>query len=106
MVTAGLFADSAKNKIYWVQGPEALTLDEVRDRFLQNFTKINLRVRSAPLWLLKVIGWFDSEVAYTARIMDSIVHFPEPFQGEAAWRELHRPTETVSSFAKRVSLEN
>lgn len=103
MVAKAVLNPSALNKTYWIQGPEALSLDQVSNTFVANYQKKTLKIQGAPLGVLKIFGLFSKDVRFMTKIMSSVVNMPEPFQGQNAWNDLGKPEETVSAFAKRVS---
>lgn len=103
MVASAFKTDPAKNKEYWIQGPEALDTVEVADQFLKNYTRQALKLQAAPLGMIKVISLFSgAKMRYMVKIMGSVMKMPEPFKGEAAWKELAQPKDTIASFAKRL----
>ncbi len=103
MVARAVGNEKAFNKTYWVQGPDALSLDEVTNIFVKNYKKKALKIQGAPLGVLKIVGIFNKDVRFMTKIMTSVVRMPEPFNGANAWSELDKPTETVADFAKRIS---
>lgn len=85
-----------------VQGPEAITLTESAERFVRNYPHKALQIQAAPLGVLKIVGLFNKDLGYMTKIMDSVINHPEPFQAEATWRDLGKPSDTVESFAKNA----
>jgi uncharacterized protein YbjT (DUF2867 family) len=92
----------ADNQHYIVQGPEALTLDGAARQFIANNPVAGLQPQQLPLKLLRMLGWFSARFNYLAHILEAINRYPEAFAGEAAWRDLHKPTTTVAAFARQV----
>jgi uncharacterized protein YbjT (DUF2867 family) len=100
MVVAAFKSDNAKNQDYWIQGLEALDTNEAAEKFVGSYPKRKLKIQSAPLGVLKVVSYFgDPKMKYMVKIMDSVLHMPEPFKGEKAWKDLGKPTLTIEKFA-------
>ncbi len=105
MVAAAFRNEVARNKEYWIQGPEGYDTGEASNVFLKNYSKQSLKLQAAPLGMLKVISLFTGpKMRYMVKIMNSVTRMPEPFKGEAAWNDLHKPAETIASYAKRISV--
>lgn len=91
-----------ESRDYTVQGPEALTFNEAAEIFVKNYFKDTLKVSTAPLWLLKLIGLFSTQMNYLTKILDVINNHPETFMAEDTWKELGKPETTVADFARNL----
>lgn len=100
LVVKAFQSEAAKNQDYWIQGLEALDTNEAAEKFVGSYPKRKLKIQSAPLGVLKVVSYFsDPKMKYMVKIMDSVLHMPEPFKGEKAWNDLGKPTTTIEKFA-------
>ena len=109
-ITAGDFAKqvlnainnpSAINKHYPIQGIEALSTQEVFKIFIDNYDT-NLKVQIAPLWLVKLIGLFNSHMKFLGHLFSYFGKIPDPFYATETWQELGKPTTTVKQFAQQL----
>lgn len=89
------------NREYVVQGPEALTYDEAAIRFANNAAK-RLFVVRIPLAVLKWLGLFSRQAAFSTHILEAIMAYPETFRAQATWEELGTPTTRVEDFARQL----
>lgn len=88
----------AANREYYIQGPEPLTYDEAAERYARALNKSPRRVR-VPMWAARVIGLFSRSFGFNARMMSTVLNYPEEFKASEAWNDLGRPTTTVEEFA-------
>ena len=95
-----------ENKEYKIQGPEAYNWDDGARIFIQHYTKTKLRTLKAPLWLLKLMGRFNGEIQYGAKIIEAMHKYPEKFEAEKTWEELGKPKTTISEYAKLIISKN
>ncbi len=91
---------SSANREYIVQGPEALTYDEAAMRYCRAPLPPRRLVR-IPLWMVRVGGLFSRTLHFDARIMETVLRYPEVFKAQETWAELGTPTTTIEQFAKR-----
>ncbi|MBX9767800.1 MAG: NmrA family NAD(P)-binding protein [Bdellovibrionales bacterium] len=102
MVARAFSSEGATNKEYWIQGPESITMDEAAQKFVSHYGKAKLKIQSAPIGVLKVVGLFAGrKMRFMTNVMDSVLKMPEPFRGEDAWRDLGRPVDTVETYAQK-----
>ncbi|KAI9749475.1 MAG: hypothetical protein M1815_002468 [Lichina confinis] len=91
----------ADNRHYLMQGPEPLTAQEVFDRFRPIFNP-DLKLETAPLYITKMLGWFNPTMRYLSHIFEAFGRINETAGSRDAWEELGRPTVTVEEFARRL----
>ena len=95
--------DITDNREYIIQGPEAYTMDEAAQIFIDNYPKQKLEYSNGPLPLLKVAGVFSNSMAYVAGLSESMNEYPEQFRAQPTWDELGKPTKTMAEYARQVS---
>jgi uncharacterized protein YbjT (DUF2867 family) len=86
------------NKHYPIQGLEALTPQEAFQQFIENYDK-NLKVKSYPLWLVKMMGLFSSKMHFMGHMFSYFDKTPDIFYADETWAELGKPATTVREFA-------
>lgn len=101
-VAKALMLDSAANKDYAVQGPEAYTADEAVKIFQQAYTKRRLKIMKAPLGMLKLFAPFSAKMNYGIHILEALNNYPEKFESETTWSELYKPQITVEEYVKAL----
>ncbi len=84
---------------YVMQGPELVSYEEAARRYAQG-NGMKMRVVTLPLALLRVLGLFSTSMRFNARILRTVLRYPEEFKAEEAWRDLGQPTITIEDFAK------
>jgi uncharacterized protein YbjT (DUF2867 family) len=84
---------------YVMQGPELVSYEEAAERYARA-NGGHMRVVRLPLWILRMLGLFSTSMRYNARILRTVLRYPEEFKAEEAWRDLGRPTMTIEDFAK------
>jgi len=97
MARAFALPDAADHE-YVIQGPEPMTYAEAAARYAH---AKGLYVVKVPLALLSALGLFSRHMAFNARMMRTVLSYPEQFKAQAAWDTLGRPTTTLADFAKR-----
>lgn len=90
----------AANREYYIQGPEAIAYDGAAVRFARALHKSPLVVR-IPLWVARLGGLFSRQLDFNARIMQTVLAYPEEFKATATWDDLGRPATTIEQFAER-----
>ena len=96
---------TTENKEYAVQGPQAFTIDEAVRAYVKAYNKSKLRIRTAPLGMLKFFGLFNQKMNYGWHIIEALNKYPETFVAQRTWDELGKPTITIQDFARR-EMEN
>lgn len=84
-----------------VQGPEALSVQQAMEQFVQNYDP-TLKIRVAPLWVIRVIGLFTPKMKFVAHLFAYFGNHEDPFYAEQTWKELGKPTVTLEMFAKSL----
>lgn len=84
-----------------MQGPEPLTAQEVFEPFRPIFNP-SLKLETAPLYVTKVLGWFNPNMRFLSHIFEAFGRSNETVGSRDAWEELGRPTVTVEEFARRL----
>jgi uncharacterized protein YbjT (DUF2867 family) len=84
---------------YVMQGPELVPYEEAARRYAH--ARGGLRVIRLPLWILRGLGLFSTSMAFNARMLATVLSYPEEFAGDATWRDLGRPTMTIEDFAQQ-----
>jgi len=92
----------AANREYFVQGPEPMTYNEAARRFADAAAG-HPRVVQLPLTLVRLAGVASRPMLFNARIMRTVLRYPEVFKAEDTWRELGEPTTTIEEFARSLS---
>ncbi|HEX9881065.1 MAG TPA: NmrA family NAD(P)-binding protein [Hyphomicrobium sp.] len=84
---------------YVIQGPELVTYEEAAERYVRAKGD-GLRVVKLPLALLRFLGLFSTGIRFNARILRTVLRYPEEFKAEETWRDLGKPATTIEAFAK------
>lgn len=84
---------------YVMQGNEALTMKEAIHRYAKSFTP-PLKIQIAPVWLLKMMGWFNRELKLFAEFAAYFEHYEEQFFAESTWKALGEPQFSIETFNK------
>jgi len=87
---------------YVMQGPELASYEEAAERYARA-NGAHMRVVRLPLWILQILGLFSTSMRFNARILRTVLRYPEEFKAEEAWRDLGQPTVTIEDFAKGKS---
>ncbi|HEX7817468.1 SDR family oxidoreductase [Dyella sp.] len=82
-----------------VQGPEAIAVKQAMQRFVQHYDP-TLKIRAAPLWIIKAIGLFNPHMKFVAHLFAYFGNHEDPFYAEQTWRDLGTPTTTIDIFAR------
>jgi uncharacterized protein YbjT (DUF2867 family) len=98
-VARSFAAPEAENRDYVIQGSELISYEEAAARYVR--AKGNgLRVVTVPLALLRLLGVVSTGMRFNARILRTVLRFPEEFRAENTWRDLGQPTLTIEDFAR------
>ena len=92
---------AAANREYFVQGPEPMTYVEAARRFAHAAAG-RPRIVRLPLSLIRLAGVVSHPMRFNARIMRTVLRYPEVFKAEDTWRELGEPTTTIEEFARTL----
>ena len=99
MVTAAL-QKGIENKIYAVQGREAMTFLEAGKIFF-SMHKPEVKYGSVPLWLFKFITRNKPGLRTVYYLMKFLQDYPEKLIAEDTWQELCEPELTIEEWAKQ-----
>lgn len=88
-----------------VQGPEAISVRKAMKRFVENYDP-TLKIRTAPLWVMKIIGFFNPKMKFVAHLFEYFGNHEDPFYAEQTWQELGKPKTTLEMFAKKLRQKN
>jgi uncharacterized protein YbjT (DUF2867 family) len=98
-VASAFASPRAADREYVMQGPEPVPYCEALKRYARARAKGAL-VFTVPLWVLRGLGIFRRDARFNARMMRTVLRYPEVFTAGPAWDELGRPTTTIEAFAK------
>jgi len=98
-VSAALRSESAENKTYVIQGPEALTFEEAVHRFIAAYNP-ELRMKQIPLGMLRIGGWFSSELRFLRALMIFTRDHHLGFHATSAWRDLGEPVLRIEDYVR------
>jgi hypothetical protein len=91
---------SDENREYDVQGLEAFTADDAAKVFAENYRREKLKISKTPFFVLKAAGLFSRKMANTAKIIEALNNYEEPFTSEITWTELGKPEVTLADYAR------
>lgn len=84
-----------------VQGPEAISVRQAMERFVRSYDP-RLKIRVAPLWVMRVIGLFNPKMKFVAHLFAYFGDHEDPFYAGETWKELGKPTTTLEMFANQL----
>jgi uncharacterized protein YbjT (DUF2867 family) len=88
-----------ENRIFPVQGPEAMPFAEAIDRYTKA-TGDNLSRMRIPLWALRLAGVFNAEIQGIYELMAHFDRHREIFESKVTWEQLGKPTITIEKFVE------
>jgi uncharacterized protein YbjT (DUF2867 family) len=88
----------AANREYYVQGPEPISYDAAAVRYARALHR-SPHVLRVPLWVARLAGVGSRQFDFNARIMQTVLAYPEEFKAGDTWDELGKPTTTIEEFA-------
>ncbi|MBT1704850.1 NAD(P)H-binding protein [Fulvivirgaceae bacterium PWU20] len=91
-----------ENKEYTIQGPEGYTADEAVEEYVKHYQGAKLKIRKAPITLLKFLGIFSTSMNYGAHILEALNNYPEQFSAQETWEELGKPSTLLKDFVKKL----
>lgn len=101
-VVAAVNDPRANNRHYVVQGPELLTAQDAFDRFKAVYNP-KLKVKALPLFVAKLLGFFNAEMAFVAHLYDGFNQFnEEEFNAKDTWDDLGKPQITAEEYGRRL----
>lgn len=81
-----------------VQGPEAISVRNALRQFVANYDP-SLKIRVAPLWVMRLIGVFNPKMHFVAHLFAYFGNHEDPFYSGETWKLLGKPTTTLKDFA-------
>jgi uncharacterized protein YbjT (DUF2867 family) len=105
MVSRAFQEPEAANKIFYVQGPEALTLEEAL-RLYCSLLAPSAKVTTVPLWLMSVMDtlFLGKQMRRTLQTMQVLRHTGETGDPSEANRILGAPTTTLRAWCEQQRL--
>jgi len=94
---------TGENREYNVQGPSPFTFSEGNSVFINNYGKAKLKTMKAPMILMKCLGLFVQRFNYAWHICEALNKYPEKFESEQTWKELGRPSISLSAYAASLT---
>lgn len=88
-----------------VQGPEAIPVRQAMKRFVASYDP-TLKIRIAPLWVIKLIGLFNPKMKFVAHLFEYFGNHEDPFYAEQTWQKLGKPKTTLEMFAQKIRLKD
>lgn len=101
MVAEALVRDDAANRMYTVQGPEAVTFRNAFRRFRTAYSGRALRV-PALLPAMRVAGLVSANAKYSIDLFRTTFGQGDDFVSDAAW-DLAGPTMTIEDYARSIA---
>jgi uncharacterized protein YbjT (DUF2867 family) len=86
-----------------VQGPEAISVAQAMKQFVAHYDPA-LTIRVAPLWIMRIIGWFNPRMRFVAHLFAYFGNHEDPFYAGQTWKDLGKPTTTLVAFAQNLRL--
>jgi uncharacterized protein YbjT (DUF2867 family) len=102
-VAAALKSDAAVNKEFTVQGPESYTWDEAANIFIEHYKKKKLAVKKTSMRMLKFLSFLNKRTAISTYTLEAWNNYPEKFESDITWHDLHHPSLTLSAYAAKMS---
>jgi uncharacterized protein YbjT (DUF2867 family) len=99
LVARAFALEKAVNREFFAQGPEPVSYAEALKRYARARGD-GMRVITVPLWLMRTLGVFSRPTRFNARMLATVLRYPEVFRAGPAWDELARPTTTIEDFAR------
>ncbi len=91
-----------ENHDFVVQGTEAFTQDEAARFFIQHYKKEKLFAVTAPMFAMKILGFFSQKFNYGYHIIEALNKYPELFEAQPTWDLLGKPSISLKDFAENV----
>ena len=89
------------NQDYVVQGPEGFTADEAASFYVENYKRNKVKIKKAPMGMLRFLGQFSNKFSYGANIVEALNNYPEKFEAARTWQELGTPQTTFMEYIRR-----
>lgn len=99
-MVAAAFQKGIENKIYAVQGKEAVTFLEAGKKLFAVY-KPGVKFGKIPLWLFKFMTRKKPGLQTVCHLFKFLEDYPEELIGEDTWEELCEPELTVEEWVKK-----
>jgi uncharacterized protein YbjT (DUF2867 family) len=93
------FEIATGNQEFVFQGLNPYTWDEAARIIIETNKKKKLKIRKAPMGLIKFLGNFSGKINYAGKILTALNNYPEKFESEDTWKQLGKPEITLAEFA-------
>jgi len=93
------FEIATGNQEFVFQGLDPYTWDEAARIIVETNKKKILKIRKAPMGLIKFLGNFSGKINYAGKILTALNNYPEKFESEDTWKQLGKPEITLAEFA-------
>ncbi|WP_263384603.1 SDR family oxidoreductase [Granulicella arctica] len=84
-----------------IQGPEAISIRRAMELFVEVYDPA-LKIRVAPLWVIRIIGLFNTKMKFVSHLFAYFGSHEDPFYAADTWRNLGKPTTTLAMFAREL----
>lgn len=95
-----------ESKDFVVQGLEAFTQYEAAKLFIKYYKKEKLRTMTAPMFVMKMMGFLSQKFDYGYHIVEALNKYPEKFEAQETWDLLGKPSISLKDFAETLSPTN
>ncbi len=84
-----------------IQGPEAISVRRAMEVFVKGYDPA-LKIRVAPLWVIRLVGLFNSKMKFVSHLFAYFGNHEDPFYAAQTWRDLGKPTTTLEMFSREL----
>ncbi|MHC4947309.1 MAG: SDR family oxidoreductase [Planctomycetota bacterium] len=98
-VAAALRRKKAVDRVYTVQGPEPVSLQEAVDRFAAALPRRPLTL-PVPMPLVRAMRPVSRDAEYVCELMDMTYRYTTDFLAEPTWKDLGEPTTTIEQYVE------
>ena len=95
------FNKGITNKVYTVQGKEAISFKDAGRRFFDIYDP-SVKFGKIPLVMMKVMGWLKPELSTVYHLIKVMMKYPEKQVSEETWAELGEPIITIEDYANNL----
>lgn len=90
---------NSESRDFVIQGLEAFSQEAAAKIFIQHYKKEKLRTMWAPMFVMKLMGFFSRKFDYGFHIVEALNKYPEKFEAQPTWDLLGKPKITLKDFA-------
>ena len=94
-----------ENEEYIVQGPEAISIREAFERFIDYYPHGKLKITRLPMGPMRALAKISRKVQYGVELSKAINIHPETFRAHRTWERLGRPNTYLEEFAEQIEPE-